>query len=120
MALRSSVFLFIAIWLVQVGGISANAQAKPAVKELFFDSDGNQISNNEFVDIRMANSHYPDATIVNKFEVGRVEFRLQKIPQEGMKAPNFSVRMLDGKTVSLADLKGKVVVLSFWFIGCPA
>lgn len=96
------------------------AQTKPVAKETFFDSDGNQVSNNEFVDIRMANFHYPDATVVKKFDDGRVEFRLQKVPQEGMSAPNFSVRTLDGKTISLADLRGKVVVLSFWFIGCPA
>lgn len=98
---------------------SAAAQTPSAAKEVFFDSDGIQISNNEFVDIRMANFHYPDATIVKKYDDGRVEFRLQKVPQEGMSAPNFSVRTLDGKTVSLADLKGKVVVLNFWFIGCP-
>ncbi len=120
MPVRSLVLIFIAVWLVQAGSIDIAAQPKSAAKELFFDSDGNQVSNNEFVDIRMANSHYPDATIVKKFADGRVEFRLQKIPQEGMKAPNFSVRMLDGKTVSLADLQGKVVVLSFWFLGCPA
>src|SRR5215204_5602201 len=98
----------------------AIAQSRLAAKELFFDSDGNQVSNNEFVDIRMANFHYPDATIVKKFEDGRVEFRLQKIPQEGMAAPKFSVRTLEGKKLSMADLKGKVVILNFWFIGCPA
>jgi peroxiredoxin len=111
---------FSAFVVALAANVTVQAQSTPAAKEVFFDSDGNQVSNNEFVDIRMANSHYPDATIVKKFEDGRVEFRLQKVPQEGMKAPNFSVRMLDGKTVSLADLKGKVVVLSFWFIGCPA
>lgn len=95
-------------------------QSTAATREAFFDSDGNAVTNNEFVDIRMANFHYPDATLVKRFDDGRVEFRLQKIPQEGMPAPNFSVRTLDGKTVSLADLKGKVVVLNFWFIGCPA
>lgn len=96
------------------------AQTKLVANETFFDSDGKQVSNNEFVDIRMANFHYPDATVVKRFDDGRVEFRLQKIPQEGMEAPNFSVRTLDGKAISLADLKGKVVVLDFWFIGCPA
>ncbi len=45
---------------------------------------------------------------------------MQKVPQEGSEAPAFSVRTLDGKTINSADLKGKVVVLSFWFIGCPA
>lgn len=87
---------------------------------IFRDSDGNLVSNNEFVDIRMANFNYPDATIVKTLEDGTIEFRLQKVPQEGMTAPNFSVKTLDGKTLSLSGLKGKVVVLNFWFIGCPA
>lgn len=100
--------------------ITAGAQQKSVPKTLFFDSDGNQVSNNEFVDIRMANSHYPDATILKTREDGTVEFRLQKIPQEGSAAPAFEVTTLDGKVLRSADLKGKVVVLSFWFIGCPA
>jgi peroxiredoxin len=99
--------------------ISALGQQKPASRTVFFDSDGREVSNNEFVDIRMANSHYPDATVMKSLPDGTTEFRLQKIPQEGMTAPNFSVRTLDGKTVRLGDLRGKVVVLTFWFIGCP-
>ena len=100
--------------------ISALAQSKVAPKTLFFDSDGNQVSNNEFVDIRMANFHYPDRTVTKTLEDGTVEFHLQKIPQEGAAAPAFSVTTLDGKAINSEDLKGKVVVLSFWFIGCPA
>jgi peroxiredoxin len=100
--------------------IAVSGQAKPIPKTFFFDSDGNQVSNNEFVDIRIANSHYPDATIIKTLPDGTTEFHLQKIPQEGMSAPDFSVRTLDGKTMRLADLRGKVVVLNFWFIGCAA
>ncbi|MEO7673019.1 MAG: TlpA disulfide reductase family protein [Pyrinomonadaceae bacterium] len=93
---------------------------KPIPPPLFYDSDGKPISNNEFVDIRMANFHYPDATLVKTLGDGTVEFRLQKVPQEGMSAPVFSVKTVDGKTLNSSDLKGKVVVLGFWFIGCPA
>jgi peroxiredoxin len=99
--------------------LNALAQDKPVSKLVYYDHEGRQVSNNEFVDIRMANFNYPDATIVKTLGDGTVEFRLQKIPQEGMAAPNVSVRTLDGKTISLADLRGKVVVLHFWFIGCP-
>ena len=106
--------------LLGIFAATAFGQPKPAPKTLFFDSDGNQVSNNEFVDIRMANSHYPDKTIVKTLADGTVEFHLQKIPQEGAAAPQFTVKTLDGKILSSADLKGKVVVLSFWFIGCPA
>jgi peroxiredoxin len=109
----------IAVTIV-ISSFAMFGQPKPAARTLFFDSDGNEISNNEFVDIRMANFHYPDRTIVKTLEDGTVEFRLQKIPQEGMPMPKFSVNTLDGKTIDSADLKGKVVVLSFWFIGCPA
>ena len=85
---------------------------------IYRNSEGELVSNNEFVDIRMANPHYPDATVVNKLPDGTIEFRLQKIPQEGMNAPAFSVRTLDGSRVSLDSFRGKVVVLNFWFIGC--
>lgn len=91
-----------------------------ASRTIFRGSDGNLISNNEFVDIRLANFHYKDATLVKTLNDGTVEFRLQKIPQEGMTAPLFSVKSIDGQSVRLADLRGKVVVLSFWFIGCPS
>ena len=88
-------------------------------KTLFRDSDGNSITNNEFVDIRMANPSYPDATVVNTLADGTVEFRLQKVPQEGMPAPEFSARNIAGERIAMSALRGKVVVLNFWFIGCP-
>ena len=36
----------------------------------------------------------------------------------GAVAPTFSLQDLDGKTVTLADLKGKVVVVDFWATWC--
>ena len=35
-----------------------------------------------------------------------------------LRAANFSLKNVDGKTVSLADLKGKTVVLDFWATWC--
>lgn len=37
----------------------------------------------------------------------------------GEPAPNFQLKTLDGKTVSLGELKGQVVVLDFWASWCP-
>lgn len=37
----------------------------------------------------------------------------------GDKAPNFTLTDLNGKSVSLSDYKGKVVVLNFWASWCP-
>jgi len=38
---------------------------------------------------------------------------------EGEDAPSFQLKGLDGGSVSLAELKGKVVVLHFWATWCP-
>jgi peroxiredoxin len=40
-------------------------------------------------------------------------------PAGGRKpAPDMTLKTLDGREVKLADLKGKVVVLNFWFVNC--
>jgi peroxiredoxin len=106
-------------FVIGLASFGSAGQSRPVAKTLFFDSDGNQITNNEFVDIRMANPNYPDRTLMKTLDDGTVEFRLQKIPQEGMKAPEFSLKTIDGETVSSSELRGRVVVLNFWFIGCP-
>jgi peroxiredoxin len=78
------------------------------------------ISDLEFVDIRMANFHIPDRSIVKTLEDGSTEFRLQKVPQEGAPLPPLELRTLDGKILTAQDLAGKVLVVNFWFVGCPA
>ncbi len=87
-------------------------------KTIFRDSDGNLISNNEFVDIRMANFHLRDQTNVRTLEDGTIEFQLQKIPQEGMEVGEITAADISGQAVNFSQYRGKVVVLNFWFIGC--
>lgn len=109
--------LFLVIYAFTAVGQSGTGPLTPQTR--FLDSDGREISNNEFVDIRMANFHLPDRTLERTLEDGTVEFRLQKVPQEGMPLPEFTVTTLDGRTISTSELTGKVIVLNFWFIGCP-
>ncbi|MDI6813305.1 MAG: TlpA disulfide reductase family protein [Desulfitobacteriaceae bacterium] len=37
----------------------------------------------------------------------------------GNVAPDFSISMLDGKTITLSELRGKPVFLNFWATWCP-
>jgi cytochrome oxidase Cu insertion factor (SCO1/SenC/PrrC family) len=37
---------------------------------------------------------------------------------EGKASPSFDAITLSGKQVNLESLKGKTVVINFWFVGC--
>lgn len=41
------------------------------------------------------------------------------VTDEGKPAPPFALRTYDGRTLSLADFRGKVVLLDFWGTFCP-
>ncbi len=40
-------------------------------------------------------------------------------PVEGNRAPDFTVRDLDGRETRLSELKGKVALVNFWATWCP-
>ena len=42
-----------------------------------------------------------------------------KIITEGDRAPEFSLTSVDGRTVRLSDLRGKIVMVHFWATWCP-
>lgn len=117
--LRRLVFsLVVMMLLCAASPFPAQTSAPKPPKTIFRDSHGSLVSNNEFVDIRMANFGEKDRTVVKTLEDGTIEFNLPKIPQEGTRSPSFTATTIDGKAVSLDSLKGKVVVLNFWFIAC--
>ncbi|HHB91114.1 MAG TPA: TlpA family protein disulfide reductase [Anaerolineae bacterium] len=43
----------------------------------------------------------------------------QNIPLKGHPAPDFTLQTPEGESLSLADLRGKAVVLNFWATWCP-
>ena len=47
------------------------------------------------------------------------EAPLIQLLKDPVDVPAFTVRDIDGKTISLADLKGKVVLVNFWATWCP-
>jgi peroxiredoxin len=58
-------------------------------------------------------SRYHHASALDPYErAGVTEFK------EGQRGPGLSLKSLDGKTVTLADYQGKLVVLNFWATWC--
>ena len=49
---------------------------------------------------------------------GAVSIAQRGIVKPGELAPNFQLRDMDGRIVSLFDLRGKVVLLNFWATWC--
>lgn len=39
-------------------------------------------------------------------------------PEVGKRAPDFTVSTLDGNTVTLSSLRGKIIMVNFWSVGC--
>lgn len=47
------------------------------------------------------------------------DFQTTTLARAGETAPDFTVGMFDGSTVTLSELRGKVVLLNFWATWCP-
>lgn len=90
----------------------------PRPREILKDADGNVIPNNEFRDGSLSDPQRKKPFTRTVLADGTVELRLSRNPFEGKPAPAFSVTTIDGKTIDAQFLKGKVLVLNVWFIGC--
>lgn len=104
--------------LVFVCSVALGQSAARPPKTIFIDAAGKQITNNEFVDLRLANPSDNDIATKTVLGDGTTEFRLAAVPQEGTVAPVFEAPVIGGPAVNTGQLKGRVVVLNFWFIGC--
>ncbi len=116
--------------------IENNVQFNPAIIKMY-TIDGNIIAANQINDIMMSGNfmpvifgnkqHEPIALVFRKSTKEEKEQLQQAMSMQdpnanfttGIMAKNFATVDLEGEKVSLADLKGKVVVLNFWFTTCP-
>ncbi|WP_370459154.1 TlpA disulfide reductase family protein [Aggregicoccus sp. 17bor-14] len=59
-----------------------------------------------------------DALLVLLAVVAVSAWQTRGLPSSGTRAPGFTLRTLDGGTLSLAQLRGRPVVLTFWAPWC--
>src|SRR6476620_1394857 len=111
--------IFVIALLIALPSVAQMPAGPSTPKEIFRDADGNLLTNNEFVDLRLANStDKTDPATRTVLDDGTIEFKVINPRQEGTMAPVFDVRDINAKWINTAELKGKVIVMNFWFIGC--
>ncbi len=58
-------------------------------------------------------------TVISRVQPTSAQTSTGSVPKEGFTAPDFTLSLLDGGTVTLSALKGKVVLVNFWTSWCP-
>lgn len=58
-------------------------------------------------------------TVISRVSSDQPQAQLGVVAKEGFAAPDFTLDLLGGGKVSLADLRGKVVLVNFWASWCP-
>jgi len=58
-------------------------------------------------------------TVISRIQPTSAQTSTGSVPKEGFTAPDFTLSLLDGGTVTLSALKGKVVLVNFWTSWCP-
>ncbi len=55
------------------------------------------------------------------FQPARVDGRPEAaaLPRKGYAAPDFTLQTLDGRSMTLSDLRGRAVLINFWATWCP-
>ena len=90
----------------------------PDKETLYLDEQGNQLQQMDFLKKVTGGGYQMKPTI----EDGKIKsLRLQPTGINftvGVEPPDFTANDLQGKVYHLRDLKGKIVVLNFWFTSC--
>lgn len=111
-----------------------NAQFSPEIP--MYDEEGNKIVSDQIKSIMESGNfmpaifadtkHKPKAIVFRKSTKEEKEQLQQMMAYQdpyadfnaGEEVPNVIAKDIDGNTINLHQLKGKIVVLNFWFTGC--
>jgi peroxiredoxin len=104
--------------LPSVANDTTHAMLHPDANTIYLDSLGHKIPTQQFMD-SMKSGRYifqPDMKNGKVLSI-RLKATQQKVAMGSM-APEFSGTTLDGHAIDLKSLKGKTVILNFWFTSC--
>ena len=85
---------------------------------LLRDVNPNQ-PNHEYLLVKMTDKQYGEKKARQKERMETMPPRESNFFKKGERITLFNTSDINGKKVNMKDMKGKVVVLNFWFINCP-
>lgn len=116
--------IFLILGIISLISLTGYAQGslgkmfKPDENTLYYDEYDRTIGVMKFMELTGKGQYTFDPNIVD----GKVvSIKLKKAVNRislGSKAPDFSVTDIHGKQYTLKELRNKIVVLHFWYIGC--
>lgn len=120
------IIILIFVLLAQMSNLHAqdtttvDPKVRADANTVYLDESGAKIDVNKFVELANTGIYNYVPTIADgKLVSVKLQQQQPKVVLGSPVAP-FSVTDIRGKVYSSADLKGKIVVLNFWFIACPA
>ena len=121
--------------------IAQNSHTPPGPTSIVKDSTGRQYSyqewqelmqkdyllrdvhpdqpNHEYLLVKMTEKQYAEKKARQKQRMENVPPRESNFFKKGEQITLFNTSDMHGKKVNMKEMKGKVVVLNFWFINCP-
>ena len=97
---------------------TSHVMLHPDANTIFFDESGNKIDSKKFMNALKSGKYTFVPDMVNG-KVASVKLKAaQTTVGMGATAPKFNGTDLKGNPVDLDNLKGKLVILNFWFTGC--
>lgn len=87
-----------------------------------YENDGSQVFTGRYKSVynKKENKKILTRTTNKEFqtELAKTEKRIVTTDRLGSDFPDFEVTDISGNRLSKSDLKGKILVINFWFIGC--
>jgi len=101
---------------------SMNKGVSESQRNTYYQRFGNVIGEKEFIieitTYTEEEKNQKDKATINKPKVDKSTVANDFLVNIRDIAPNFSIKMIDGKTINLEDLKGKVIMLNYWATWC--
>jgi peroxiredoxin len=98
--------------------IATHPMLYPDANTTYYDEAGHKMPVKDFAD-SIKSGKYSFQPVIKDGKIATLTLKKASVKlKAGTAAPDFSLTDINGKTYTLAGLKGKTVIMNFWFTSC--